>query len=195
MEKYLDRLVQYDPENNRTTILTTSKFGGKRENRGPHKKDGGMDARGMQKETSHLSVFSYLKWSSTPELYERVEIFDFHQQPLYGKEQADSKETTKHNLFADFVCQSLPSAPNTCRHLMEVPNKAIHLHSSFEKSFCRCQTKISSFTMLSFCRSLILFIRVQPILFIMIQSAAIYVGKLTSGSNSPESSKNLSPKD
>jgi hypothetical protein len=80
-----------------------------------------------ENETSHGSVWSYLKWSSWPGLYETVDILDFHQQPKpsHRVENNDAKP----DLFADFVCQALPFASNTCHHLRNESTKTIHLRS------------------------------------------------------------------
>ena len=101
-EEYLDKLVQYDPEDNSTNIFTTSSFG-----------------------NSHGTVWSYLKWSSWPGLYESVDIFDLHRQP---KSSYDIDDNAKQDLFADFVCQALPFAFNTCHHLRN-ETKVIHERS------------------------------------------------------------------
>lgn len=81
--------------------------------------------------TSHPSIWSYLQWSSTPELYDRVDVFDMHQQnrrEQHYDEKHDSntidddnitepQKGGEPNLFADFVCQMLPTAPKTCHYL------------------------------------------------------------------------------
>ena len=81
--------------------------------------------------TFHFLIWSFLKWTSRPELYDRVDAFDMHQQAFYLLSD-DTTVTTnnsnitnnnhtsaKRNLFADFVCQMLPTATNTCRYLDE----------------------------------------------------------------------------
>ncbi|VEU40674.1 unnamed protein product [Pseudo-nitzschia multistriata] len=61
------------------------------------------------------SYFAYLKWTSRPELYDRVDIFDMHQQPAFRT----AAGTGNGNLFTDFVCQTLPEATHTCEYLIE----------------------------------------------------------------------------
>jgi hypothetical protein len=120
-EEYLDKLVQYDPEDNSTNIFTTSSFG--------KRKHGGMKiATESETETSHGTVWSYLKWSSWPGLYESVDIFDLHRQP---KPSYDINNDAKQDLFADFVCQALPFASNTCHHLRN-ETKVIHERSGLK---------------------------------------------------------------
>ena len=60
-------------------------------------------------------------WSSQLGLYDRVEIFDMHQQEYNTNNSSmmPNNEPVQQNLFANFVCQMLPSATNTCRHLVE----------------------------------------------------------------------------
>jgi hypothetical protein len=79
-------------------------------------------------ETSHGTVWSYLKWSSWPGLYESVDIFDLHRQP---KPSYDINNDAKQDLFADFVCQALPFASNTCHHLRN-ETKVIHERSGLK---------------------------------------------------------------
>ena len=120
-EEYLDKLVQYDPEDNSTNIYTTSSFG--------KQKHGGLKlATEREKETSHGTVWSYLKWSSWPGLYESVDIFDLHSQP---KPSYYIDDDAKQDLFADFVCQALPFASNTCHHLRN-ETKIIHERSGLK---------------------------------------------------------------
>lgn len=131
-ENFLDRLKQYDPDDKNTTIYTTADMGS------------GSQA-GIQigsAETSHGSLWAYLKWSSTPELFERVDILDLHQQTSKG---APSEETEgvppKTDVFADFVCQSLPSATHTCSDLAGGHHEAIEMRSSDTKHFATIPDK------------------------------------------------------
>jgi len=79
------------------------------------------------------SLFAYRKFTSRPELYDRVDVFDMHQQPLFDDHHraaaaapaaapaaataAATTTTTTNGLFTNFVCQALPSAIHTCRYL------------------------------------------------------------------------------
>lgn len=66
------------------------------------------------------SLYAYHKWTSRPELYDRVDVFDMHQQKVTTSDNADyNSATSSKSLFANFVCQSLPSATNTCRFLRQ----------------------------------------------------------------------------
>lgn len=115
-EFFLDRLVQYDPDNNNTNIHTTSGF--------ENGKNAGVGRQNSinDKETSHGGVWDYLKFSERPELSGRVEVFDLHHLPRVAtRHNSDSgnETTTSRDLLADFVCQILPSASHTCAHLVE----------------------------------------------------------------------------
>ena len=131
IDQYLTGLVQYDPNNNRTNIYTTDDFNGYNKN---------------SKKKVHGSLWAYLKFSSRPELYDRIDIFDLHQQQHHQQQQQsvnnNNNNTIKQqNLFPDFVCQSLPSASNTCRHLNE-RNKNPQKRSSHTTKFTSIQDKL-----------------------------------------------------
>lgn len=140
VERYLNRLVQYDPSDPSTSIYTAAGFG---------ENDTGfiqpMMCKLVDSETSHGSVWAYLKWSSKPELCERIDIFDMHQQQLPEADPTTNNNETKdeellvskHDVLADFVCQILPTASTTCSRLMEEHRQNIadkkaplHTHSS-----------------------------------------------------------------
>eukprot|EP00536_Pseudo-nitzschia_multiseries_P009526 jgi/Psemu1/23436/gm1.23436_g len=74
------------------------------------------------------SLFAYRKFLSSAELYDRVDVFDMHQQPLEPPNNYNTNTTTTNNnnsanangdpgLLANFVCQSLPAANRTCAML------------------------------------------------------------------------------
>jgi len=80
------------------------------------------------------SLFAYQKWTTRPELYHRIDIFDLHQQLAQPQATTIAKTTTTtvppdaaatssdsdpQHLFANFCCQVLPSATRTCRFLQE----------------------------------------------------------------------------
>jgi hypothetical protein len=128
-ETYLDNLVQYDPQDNKTSIYTV-----------PITFD--VDNH-FQKKTgsSHGSVYAYLKYSSLPELYERVDIFDLHQQPRWAVAPASDNngangtantktQQEQRDVFCQFVCQNVPEASSTCFHLAENAIDIIRMHSS-----------------------------------------------------------------
>jgi hypothetical protein len=137
VETYLDRLVQYDPEDTKhkittkteteteatissstsSSIYTTPSFDS------IHGSPQSIRKR-SETQTSHGSVFTYLKFSSLPELNERVEIFDMHQQPRVQQQQ--QQKQSEDDMFASFVCQIIPDASETCRHLTEDAIPILH---------------------------------------------------------------------
>ena len=62
-----------------------------------------------------------MHWSSPLSLRNRVEIFDLHQQQIIvdGTEALQEEDSNKPDLFRNFVCQALPTAPETCSQLHE----------------------------------------------------------------------------
>jgi len=125
-KSWLDRLEQYDPENNRTTIYTSANIILRDQKRTK-----------ISTKTSHGSVESFLMWTSQPELYDRVDIFDLHQQPIASRTRSqggDSKNNDAPNdVFANFLCQMVPTASKTCRHVVKSATKVIHERSRSPK--------------------------------------------------------------
>ena len=64
----------------------------------------------------HGTLWSYMKWTSSPSLQNRVDIFDLHQQRIImnDTEALQEEELPKPDLFQSFACQALPDATETC---------------------------------------------------------------------------------
>jgi hypothetical protein len=73
----------------------------------------------------HGTLFPYLKWSSQRSLRNSVEIFDMHQQQIVvSNNKNETLEDEKSpDLFRDFICQSLPTALETCSSLQRTKGK------------------------------------------------------------------------
>jgi hypothetical protein len=113
VEWFLDNIVEYKGPN-----VTHASYSRVFPNQNRIEKGKGLP-------TSHFSIWSFLKWSSRPELYDRVDAFDMHQQALYPlsddptANNNNNHTSEKWSLFPDFVCQMLPTATKTCRYLDE----------------------------------------------------------------------------
>ena len=73
----------------------------------------------------HGTLFPYLKWSSQRSLRNSVEIFDMHQQQIIvsNNENKTLEDEKSPDLFRDFICQSLPTALETCSSLQRTKGK------------------------------------------------------------------------
>jgi len=154
---FLDSLVGYDPNKNdkSNTIETTSRLEHPSEKAGIGLQRMNYTKHGIEPQTSHGSVWAYLKFTDKPELRERVDVLDLHQQTREGSsvsgadnggslddEPSSTAEDSSSSsggrregkkglgrgykrggtdVFADFVCQSLPTASNTCESLRNRP--------------------------------------------------------------------------
>jgi hypothetical protein len=149
VEWFLRDLVQYDPpavdknKNNNSSNDSNDNNNNNKRNNINHTAYDGIFISSKKKEIQkkvHGSIYSYLMWSSKPGLYDRVEIFDMHQQEYNSNSSSmttnNNKPGKQQNLFANFVCQMLPSASNTCRHLVEETDD-----ESFRKRIRKTDTK------------------------------------------------------